>query len=1282
MKLKGINTSYIGWIIVIGVIICLYLFYFLSYIPHQEALLQERSFRILKEYSNNMHGKYDYYRTHLANFGDYYTIRFNLETGTPEEIKRKKERFNKRYSNINEVIKGLDNSIKADSELTNSAFLNQTSDKQAYIVFKPQNEDSETSSNPGITGWGNISRSDEFNDEVEFRVPVSTFMEGLKFDQLLNNIVLFDDSAVIYNSNLEVVHDITNPGALADSLKHQQGGMAEIIKIRGEKKRMMIVPINFVGKRFYLAGIIPDVEFKKKTRAINNQVLIVISGLLLLVLVGMPVLKVMYVDPRDRMNAGDSHRAALSMILGTGILVLITIGLLNHQFSDRKNQRKRLASISETIYSNVNSDFQLITGFYRDIINKESTVGLSQFVKQSLLNTNFTQIPKDSATPFPLNEVILMDSAGLVRKAVTRTAFSEAVPVNVSGRMYFRNVLDTNKSWLLKKINERYYIESIKSYNTGNQETAISFHLKEPLDSLAVLAITSVVPSLYNQILPEDVEFIVINETGNVMFHSIRSKNLHENFLDEIGLNARLISAMQLRLEESTQIKYNEKPWMANIKPIRDTPLYLVTLLDIQHAQNRNTRVFLFTFYFLFVSLICVTIGMLIIRLSKPQNRFIKSESWLLNWLLFQPQNYMKYKILLFALSLILICQLLGLVFIEKPVIMLIYQLIFITCSGLISMIVLGKGKLPFYKIHKKANLPAALIILILVVLIILLFRFTFQWTLILPFILFALVLWFTTHSLQHHFFKQPEHQNNLQNLPYFPYRVGEKNTEPSPVRKRNLYNLCFFMWLLILAVVPVINYYQSVQKQEKMLWQREQMSQIAYKNLLLAKSFENSHSASWYGRLQGNGMDGLEITYCDTCFVDSISTEKSIPDDIYALLTDPVTKSDYQMTYLNNKSYLDDWKLENSELEFSTSGIRGTIQIKVNENKHQSFVIWLFFLILLTGVLLIIWFVLCYVTEHILYTKQNIWKKPKNPSLNELLSNQEIRRILLYSFEEKQLQEAARNSGTNDFKTIPATDLISGNYKAKTEPETKNQMIWINEFDQYVEQVEKHPSLLSGLKDILRNYQGKIVVFMPFETDFINEYYEDYIAENEIEKKERTEIYVLKRSWENLFKDFRECYDSEIETGNKNDDKTEHNSEFQPFYSYIWNNLCRAEKLILYDLAEDGLLNLKNKRLIFHLMKKGLIVPDQYLEIYSDGFREYIKTTVKPEEVKKLESKLIFKGMWRNMRYPIIIVLVILAAFIFISQGYSIEKVTAIFAGILTLLAGMVRLFESSVFR
>jgi len=54
-------------------------------------------------------------------------------------------------------------------------------------------------------------------------------------------------------------------------------------------------------------------------------------------------------------------------------------------------------------------------------------------------------------------------------------------------------------------------------------------------------------------------------------------------------------------------------------------------------------------------------------------------------------------------------------------------------------------------------------------------------------------------------------------------------------------------------------------------------------------------------------------------------------------------------------------------------------------------------------------------------------------------------------------------------------------------------------------------------------------------------------------------------------------------------------------------------------------------------------------------------------------------KGSWHNMKYIILLILVPLAAFIIISQGISVEKVIAIFAGGLTVVGTLMKLFDSS---
>ena len=101
MKTKIIkNANYVGWIVIILAFIFIYFTYFFVYIPTQKSDLTQRAFRILKEYGNNMVGKYDYYETHFKNYEIYYSIKYfqslsELNVKDPES---------EDYKKINSVI--------------------------------------------------------------------------------------------------------------------------------------------------------------------------------------------------------------------------------------------------------------------------------------------------------------------------------------------------------------------------------------------------------------------------------------------------------------------------------------------------------------------------------------------------------------------------------------------------------------------------------------------------------------------------------------------------------------------------------------------------------------------------------------------------------------------------------------------------------------------------------------------------------------------------------------------------------------------------------------------------------------------------------------------------------------------------------------------------------------------------------------------------------------------------------------------------------------------------
>src|SRR5210317_509132 len=115
-RIKSVNN--IGLIIVLGVIVLIYASYFLLYIPQQKSRVQERGFRILEEYAENIHKKKEYYQSHLENYGAFYAVK--EQTNYDELITRIYQKNYKstedlRLLEINGVVKDLDERIKIET---------------------------------------------------------------------------------------------------------------------------------------------------------------------------------------------------------------------------------------------------------------------------------------------------------------------------------------------------------------------------------------------------------------------------------------------------------------------------------------------------------------------------------------------------------------------------------------------------------------------------------------------------------------------------------------------------------------------------------------------------------------------------------------------------------------------------------------------------------------------------------------------------------------------------------------------------------------------------------------------------------------------------------------------------------------------------------------------------------------------------------------------------------------------------------------------------------------
>lgn len=104
-------------------------------------------------------------------------------------------------------------------------------------------------------------------------------------------------------------------------------------------------------------------------------------------------------------------------------------------------------------------------------------------------------------------------------------------------------------------------------------------------------------------------------------------------------------------------------------------------------------------------------------------------------------------------------------------------------------------------------------------------------------------------------------------------------------------------------------------------------------------------------------------------------------------------------------------------------------------------------------------------------------------------------------------------------------------------------------------------------------------------------------------------------------------------------------------YYTDIWNSLPTRERYMLYDLAKDGFLNIKNGNSLFSLMKKGLIIWKDRPAIFNHSFKNFISSSVSLNEALRLEHKNRGEGSWGTMRVIFYLIILTIIVLIFLGE-------------------------------
>lgn len=121
-----------------------------------------------------------------------------------------------------------------------------------------------------------------------------------------------------------------------------------------------------------------------------------------------------------------------------------------------------------------------------------------------------------------------------------------------------------------------------------------------------------------------------------------------------------------------------------------------------------------------------------------------------------------------------------------------------------------------------------------------------------------------------------------------------------------------------------------------------------------------------------------------------------------------------------------------------------------------------------------------------------------------------------------------------------------------------------------------------------------------------------------------------------------------------------------EPYYNALWNSFSQEEKLLLFDLAHDGFVNLKNQRCLRILMQKGVIVvKDHSLDIMNKSFTNFILGVFREDEELEIAKKVQSKGSWQDIRLVLVLTLISIVVFIALAQKELMSDLNAFLVAI-----------------
>ncbi|HEX2122747.1 MAG TPA: hypothetical protein VHL59_14010, partial [Thermoanaerobaculia bacterium] len=364
-----------------------------------------------------------------------------------------------------------------------------------------------------------------------------------------------------------------------------------------------------VAKPWIICGLVSAARFRYDVSAISASVILVAVGVALLALCCWPFLRIALIHPGQQLTVGDVALIAICTAVGACVL---TLALLD-TFAYRQLARGADEQLRDFSAIVVNDFGDNVDRAMKVLEKAQLAVPLPPPTDPAALAAVLTD--RQTIGDYPYVDSITW--IGRNGKQVARFDAKKLTPLgDVGQRQYFREALN-NRTWTVRE--RPYVLEWVRSRSTGEVRAVLAKNTGN--DDYPVIALTTELIDITYAVRPAGVELAIVDENGEVVYHSDTERIGYENFFTEADRNRELRSAVLARRESHVSASYWGEEKSMFVRPLSGSGWTLIVYRAKRLTRVLNVEAALLTLVLLLIGALPYIVLYILVLIIAPEYR-------------------------------------------------------------------------------------------------------------------------------------------------------------------------------------------------------------------------------------------------------------------------------------------------------------------------------------------------------------------------------------------------------------------------------------------------------------------------------------------------------------------------------------------------------------------------------------------------------------------------------------------------------------------------------------